>query len=698
MKLTIALIGNQNAGKTTLFNQLTGSRQHVGNFPGVTVEKKSGLIKKQYTHVFNTSARVGHPVIGEEVHNEKLLNVPKNLEVELVDLPGIYSLSPYTPEERVTRDFLIHEKPDAIINILDATNIERNLYLSLQVMEMHIPMVMALNMMDEVRKAGNTIDIGKLSHELHLDIVPIVANKNEGVSELVQRTISEAISKHKPQKIDFCTGPVHKAIHSVAHLIEPTAEKHSFPLRFASTKLVEGDALISESLQLSENDLEIIQTIVKKMEHELATDREAALADMRYEFISGVAQKSVNKKGDTLEQKRSVKIDKVLTHKYFAIPIFIGIMSLIFWLTFGIIGESLSGWFEALIGWITDLVDEGLTAFGLAPVPHSLIIDGAFAGIGSVLEFMPTILVLFFFLSLLEDSGYMARVAFVMDGLLRKLGLSGKSIVPMLIGFGCSVPAVMATRTLSSRRDKLLTIFITPFMSCSAKLPVYALFTQVFFPKHAALVMIGLYLGGMVVAIISALLLRNTFFRGKPVPFVMELPAYRMPTLQTMGLHIWEKARDFLERAFTVIFMATLVIWFFQTFDFRLNVVENSADSILAQLGSLMVPIFKPLGFSDWRLSTALVTGLTAKEAVVSTLAVLFGSEASLSLALSSVLTIPSAMSFLVFILLYMPCFATLAVTKREIGTRGAIAAASFQTITAWIVAFGVYRLFLLFF
>jgi ferrous iron transport protein B len=698
MKLKIALIGNQNAGKTTLFNQLTGSRQHVGNFPGVTVEKKSGIIKKQYTHVFNTHARVGQPVTGEEVHNEKLLQIPRNLEVELVDLPGIYSLSPYTPEERVTRDFLIREKPDAIINILDATNIERNLYLSLQVMEMHIPMVIALNMMDEVRKAGNSIDIDRLSKDLHLDIVPIVANKTEGVSELVQRTISEAISKHKPQKIDFCTGPVHKAIHSVAHLIENIAEKHSCPLRFASTKLVEGDEIIAEALHLGENDKMIIQNIVDDMEKALETDREAALADMRYEFIAGVSQKSVHRKGDTIEQMRSVKIDRVLTHPIFAIPIFVGIMSLIFWVTFGIIGASLSEWFEAFIEWITSIVDSGLTAFGLAAVPHSLIIDGAFAGIGSVLSFMPTILVLFFFLSLLEDSGYMARVAFVMDGLLRKLGLSGKSIVPMLIGFGCTVPAVMATRTLSSRRDKLLTIFITPFMSCSAKLPVYALFTQVFFPKYAALVMIGLYIGGMVVAIISALLLRNTFFRGKPVPFVMELPAYRMPTMKTMGLHIWEKARDFIQRAFTVIFMATLVIWFFQTFDIGLNVVENSADSILAQLGSFMVPIFKPLGLDDWRLSTALVTGLTAKEAVVSTLAVLFGSEAGLETALSSVLSVPSAMAFLVFILLYMPCFATLAVTKREIGTRGAIAAASFQTLTAWIVALGIYRLFLLFF
>lgn len=691
MKLTIALIGNQNAGKTTLFNQLTGSRQHVGNFPGVTVEKKSGIIKNFYINGIQSHAREGQAVLGEEIHEEKLMDIPHGLEVELVDLPGIYSLSPYTPEELVTRDFLIHEKPDAVINILDATNIERNLYLSLQLMEMQIPMVIALNMMDEVRKAGNSIDIARLSKDLHIDIVPIVANKAEGVSELAQRTVTEALSKHKPQKIDFCTGPVHKAIHAVVHLIEQQSALHEIPLRFAATKLVEGDTLMEEAIVITAVQKDIIGHIVSEMEKELDTDKEAALADMRYDYISQVCSASVIRHGDTKEQIRSVKIDAVLTHRIFAIPIFIGIMSLIFWLTFGIIGSTLSGLFEQVIEFLTGLVDAGLSAYGMSPTIHSLIIDGAFAGVGSVLSFMPTILVLFFFLSLLEDSGYMARVAFVMDSLLRKIGLSGKSIVPMLIGFGCSVPAIMATRTLSSRRDKLLTIFITPFMSCSAKLPVYALFTQVFFPHHAPIVMIGLYTGGMVIAVISALVLKSTIFKGNPVPFVMELPAYRLPALKSMGIHIWEKAKDFLQRAFTVIFAATIVIWFFQNFDTRLNHVSNASDSILSILGSAIAPVFEPLGFTDWRLSTALITGLTAKEAVVSTLAVLFAGEQNLELALQTVLTTPAALAFLVFILLYMPCFAALAVTRREIGTRHAIAAALFQTCTAWVIAFLVH-------
>ncbi len=697
MKITIALIGNQNAGKTTLFNQLTGSRQHVGNFPGVTVEKKSGFIKSLYVHGFQTRAREGNAVTGEEIHNGKLSEIPRGLEVELVDLPGIYSLSPYTPEERVTRDFLINEKPDAVINILDATNIERNLYLSLQLMEMQIPMVMALNMMDEIRKAGNSINIDRLGKDLHLDIVPIVANKAEGVSELAQRTITEALSKHTPQKIDFCTGPVHKAIHAVVHLIEQQSSSSGIPLRFAAAKLVEGDTLMEESLGINQGQKEIIGHIVSEMEEELETDREAALADMRYDFITQICSDSVIRHGDTREQIRSVKIDAVLTHRFFAIPVFIGIMSLIFWLTFGIIGSTLSGIFENFIAFITSAVDSALSSYGLSPAFHSLIIDGAFAGVGSVLSFMPTILVLFFFLSLLEDSGYMARVAFVMDSLLRKMGLSGKSIVPMLIGFGCTVPAIMATRTLSSRRDKLLTIFITPFMSCSAKLPVYAQFTQVFFPSHAPLVMISLYLGGMITAIASALVLKSTVFKGKPVPFVMELPAYRIPSLKSMGLHIWEKARDFLQKAFTVIFFATIIIWFFTNFDTRLNLVTDASKSILSMFGSAIAPVFKPLGFSDWRLSTALITGLTAKEAVVSTLAVLFAGEGNLDLALSAVLTVPSALAFLVFILLYMPCFAALSVTRREIGTRHAIGAALFQTITAWLASSAVHLIAALF-
>jgi ferrous iron transport protein B len=681
MKITLALVGNQNCGKTTLFNQLTGSTQHVGNFPGVTVERKSGFVKQTFLHPDE--------------------NAERNVVVEIVDLPGIYSLSPYTPEEIVTRDFLMHEKPDAIINILDATNIERNLYLSLQLAELQIPMVLALNMMDEVTGAGNSINVEKLQEELALNAVPISATRGDGVTELVTRVVAVAVEKKRPTKIDFCAegSPVHQAIHSIAHLIADHTDSRGLPNRFCATKLVEGDDLLVEQLGLNKNERDILDHITREMEQDAGTDREAALADMRYAYIAHITEGSVHRVGDTKEQKRSVKIDNILTHKYLAIPLFLAIMALIFWLTFGIIGSGLSALLSTGIDFLTAAADGALTRYGLNPVIQSLIINGIFAGVGSVLSFMPTILVLFFFLALLEDTGYMARVAFVMDTAFRKIGLSGKSFVPMLIGFGCSVPAIMSTRTLSSRRDKKMTIFILPFMSCSAKLPVYALFTAVFFPHHGALVMIGLYLTGFLVAILAALLLKNTVFSGKPVPFVLELPAYRMPSLKNMALDIGQKAQDFLRKAFTVILCATLVIWFLRNFDTRLNMVADASQSMLASIGTFITPLFRPLGFNDWRLSTALITGLTAKEAVVSTLAVLLGagSGAELNSLLAPLLSIPAALSFLTFILLYMPCIAALAVTKREIGAKSAIAAMSFQTITAWIIALGVYHLALLF-
>jgi ferrous iron transport protein B len=666
-KITIALIGNQNAGKTTLFNQLTGNNQHVGNFPGVTVEKKVGLIKHQYIHPADNHG----------------------YEVELVDLPGIYSLSPYTTEECVTRDFLIHDKPDAVINIIDATNIERNLYLTLQLMEMQLPMILALNMMDEVLSAGNSIDIQAFSDAIKLKAIPIAANKGSGVSELAQRVMDIALNHDKPKKIDFCSGSVHRAIHSIAHVVEEKAAIKDFPPRFAASKLIEGDDIIREQLELNQNELDIISRITVEMEQELHTDRESAIADSRYAYIEQITEKTVHHVAQTRGQERSVKVDKLFTNQYLGIPVFFSIMTLIFWLTFGVFGKFLSDGFGRFIDWLTSCADAGLIAYGLNPIIKSLLINGVFAGIGSVLSFLPSILVLFFFLSLLEDSGYMARVAFVMDSTLRKIGLSGKSIVPMIIGFGCSVPAILATRTISSRRDRKMTIFITPFMSCSAKLPVYSLFSLVFFPNHAALMMIFLYVFGIFIAIIAALLLKSTAFKGKPVPFVMELPSYRLPTAKTMYLHIREKAMDFLQKAFTVIFFATIIIWFLQNFDMRLNLVTDASTSMLAVIGSFIAPIFKPLGFSDWRLSTALVTGIAAKETVVSTLAVLFQSSgATLSVALASVLTPVTAISFLVFVLLYMPCVATFSVMKQEIGLRGAFEAVGFETLTAWIVAF----------
>jgi ferrous iron transport protein B len=680
MKLTVALVGNQNCGKTTLFNQLTGSSQHVGNFPGVTVERKSGFIKSSF--------------IQPDASNER------NLTIEVVDLPGIYSLSPYTPEEIVTRDFLTKDKPDVILNIIDSTNVERNLYLTLQLEELQMPMVLALNMMDEVVEAGNSIDVIKLQENMQLTAVPISAVNGEGVNELVTRLMDVAVNKKKPAKIDFCDiGPVHQAIHSMAHLVADHCDIRGLPIRYCATKLIEGDKLMINELALNENERDILDHITTEMEHDAKTDRAAAIADMRYSYIAKITADCVQRIGETIEQKRSVKIDAVLTSKYWSIPIFFGIMAAIFYLTFGLIGKWLSVWFSRGLDAVTSLIDHGLTAYGLSAPAHSLIIDGVCTGVSSVLSFMPTILVLFFFLALLEDTGYMARIAFVMDTALRKIGLSGKSFVPMLIGFGCSVPAIMATRTLSSRRDKKMTIFLIPFMSCSAKLPVYSLFSMAFFPQHAALVMICLYIGGFLMAILAALLLKDTAFKGKPVPFVLELPAYRMPSLKNMWLSIWEKAKDFLHKAFTVIFSATIIIWFLQHFDIRLNLVTIASKSMLAGLGTLVAPIFRPLGFNDWRLATALIAGLTAKEAVLSTLAILMsnGTVAGLSTVLTGVLSTAAAVSFLVFVLLYMPCVAAFAVTRKEIGTKDAIAAAVFQTGTAWVTAFIVYHIVLLF-
>lgn len=662
--MIFALAGNQNCGKTTLFNQLTGSNQHVGNFPGVTVERKDGVIR-------------GHR------------------DMTVVDLPGIYSLSPYTSEEIVTRDFLLNENPGGIINIVDATNIERNLYLSMQLLELIIPMVIALNMMDEVRSNGGTIKISKLQEELGVPVIPISASKNEGIDELIDKAVDTAVNGKRPKRLDFCSGPVHRAIHAVAHLVEDHAQRIHVPPRFAATKLVEGDAPMLSKLDLSENEKDMVQHSVTEMEKELDTDREAALADMRYQFIEQLCADTVVKPQISKEHLRSLKMDSVLTHKYFAIPIFLMIMMSVFFLTFGLIGSFLSDLLSMAIDAVTGLVSNGLTAYGINPVVHSLLIDGVFAGVGSVLSFLPTIVVLFFFLSLLEDSGYMARVAFVMDKLLRKIGLSGRSFVPMLMGFGCSVPAIMATRTLSSERDRKMTILLTPFMSCSAKLPIYAMFTLAFFPHHRALVMICLYVIGILIGIISGLVLKNTAFHGKPVPFVMELPNYRFPSMKTVLLLMWDKAKDFLMRAFTVIFAATILIWFLQTFDTRLNVVNSSADSLLAQIGRFISPIFAPLGFNDWRASTALITGFSAKEAVVSTLAVLTGaSTADLPSALATIFTPLTACSFLIFTLLYTPCIAAINAVRREMGgARYAFMVILFQTGIAWIASFAFYQL-----
>lgn len=663
--MIFALAGNQNCGKTTLFNQLTGSNQHVGNFPGVTVDQKVGQMKSQP-------------------------------DCSVVDLPGIYSLRPYTNEEIVTRDFLLNEKPDGIINIVDATNIERNLYLTLQLMEMRIPMVLALNMMDEVRNNGGTINVEKMSEALGIPVVPISAAKNEGIEELVQAAVRVAKEKRTAKVIDFCKqGPVHRCIHSVCHQIEDHAEKAGLSVRFSCSKLIENDTRIVDMLQLSQNELELVEHSIIEMEAEAGMDRNAALAGMRYDFIESVCADTVIKCEESKEHIRSVKIDSILTHKYFAIPIFILVMFLVFFLTFNVFGAVLSDLLSMLIDDITALVDAGLTAYGINPVVHSLVIDGIFAGVGSVLSFLPIIVVLFFFLSVLEDTGYMARIAFVMDKLLRKIGLSGRSIVPLLVGFGCTVPAVMASRTLSSERDRRMTIMLTPFMSCSAKIPIYAVFAAAFFQKYAALVMIGMYLTGIIIGIIVALIFDRTVFRGKPIPFVMELPNYRFPSAKSVLLLMWDKAKDFLQRAFTIIFLATVIIWFLQSFDSRLNVVTDSADSILAAIGHLLAPVFAPLGFNDWRIPTALITGFTAKEAVISTLGVLMGtSTAALGTALHTLFTPVSAISFLVFTLLYTPCVAAIAAVKRELESGWlALGVVILQCVVAWLAAFGVYLL-----
>ena len=666
--LTFALAGNQNCGKTTLFNQLTGSNQHVGNFPGVTVDRKDGVIR-----------------------NHK--------EATVTDLPGIYSLSPYSNEEIVTRDFILSERPSGIINIVDASNIERNLYLTMQLMELDTPMVLALNMMDEVRANGGTIMVNQLEEMLVIPVVPISAAKNEGIDELIEHAIHVARYRELPGRIDFCTagsdpadprGAVHRCIHSVGHLIEDHAAAAGLPLRFAATKLVEGDTLIEKALQLNPNETDILGHAIAEMETVTGLDREAALADMRFTFIEKLCSATVVKPGESLEHKRSVAIDKILTGKYTALPCFAGIMALVFWLTFGVVGSTLSDWMTLGIDWFTGVVDRALTAYQINPVVHSLVIDGIFAGVGSVLSFLPTIVILFFFLSILEDTGYMARVAFVMDKLLRRIGLSGRSFVPMLVGFGCSVPAIMATRTLSSERDRRMTILLTPFMSCSAKLPIYALFTAAFFPRvWRAPVMIFLYLFGILCGILYSLILKQTCFRGEPVPFVMELPNYRLPSPKSVGQLIWEKARDFIQRAFTIIFVATVVIWFLQTFDTRLNVAATPDSSLLALVGSLITPIFKPLGFGDWRISTALITGFTAKESVVSTLTVLLGGDTG---ALNMLFTPFTALVFLIFTLLYTPCVAAIAAVKRELGGgRAALGVVLMQCGIAWVVAFAVH-------
>lgn len=658
MKLHFALVGNQNCGKSTLFNYLTGSNQHVGNFPGVTVQKKEG----------------------------SLLDTPDST---VIDLPGIYSLSPYTSEEIVTRDLLLYNKPDAIINVIDATNIERSLYLTLQLIELNIPMIIALNMMDELVGSGGSIDIRAMEAALTVPVVPITANTGEGVDELVRRALDIAEHKTLPQRLDFCSGPVHTAIHAVAHLIEDKVRRKGLPLRFTSTKLIEGDDIFTNELQLTENERDIIGHFTEEMELALNTDKEAALADMRYAYIEELCCKTVRKPLHTDAQLRSVKIDYYLTHKYLALPIFLIIMSTVFWLTFDVIGAFLSDLLSEAIDYVTASADAGLTALNIAPPMHSLIIDGVFSGVGSVLSFLPTIVTLFFFLSMLEDSGYMARVAFVMDKLLRKIGLSGSSFVPMIIGFGCSVPAIMATRTLASERDRKMTIILTPFMSCSAKLPIYGIFIAAFFPEQGGLVMMALYLLGILTAIISGVLLNSFVFSGKPVPFVMELPAYRLPTARNIMMHMWSKASDFIHKAFTIIFLVSIVIWFLQNFDIRFYMVDAS-DSIIASIGKLAAPIFAPLGFGSWQAATSLITGITAKEVVISTLSVLAVGSGDAP-ALSQLFTPLTAFTFLVFCLLYPPCVAALATIRREMNSGWVtLVMIGYQLFAAWCVAFAV--------
>ena len=662
--LLFGLAGNQNCGKTTLFNQLTGSNQHVGNFPGVTVDRKDGTVR-------------GHP------------------EATVTDLPGIYSLSPYTGEEVVTRAFLLEEHPHAVIDIVDATNIERNLYLTTQLLELDIPMVVALNMMDEMRANGGSVDVNALEEELGVPVVPIAAVRNEGIDELVEHAVNVARNRERPARVDLCQaddpagGAVHRCIHALIHLIADHAERAGLPLRFAATKLVEGDRLVVEALALDDNETQTVEHIVRQMEEESGKDRLAALADMRFSYIESLCAATVTHPVESREHRRSAAVDRVLTGRYTALPAFIGIMALVFWLTFSVVGQRLSDWLDEGIALLAGQVGAGLEALEVNPVAQSLVVDGIFGGVGSVLVFLPIIITLFFFLSLLEDSGYMARVAFVMDKLLRKLGLSGRSFVPMLIGFGCSVPAIMATRTIPSEHDRRMTIMLTPYMSCSAKLPIYSMISAAFFPAHAALVMLGLYVGGIVVGILVALVLKRTAYRGEPVPFVMELPNYRLPSPRSVGQLIWEKTKDFVQRAFTVIFVATIVVWFLQTFDWHLNVVEDSSQSLLALLGGLIAPVFAPLGFGDWRVSTALVTGFIAKESVVSTLTVLLGGTTA---ALGTLFTPGTALAFLAFTLLYTPCVATIATVRNEVGTKGAVAMVVMQCAVAWLVA-GAVRL-----
>lgn len=666
--MIFALAGNQNCGKTTLFNQLTGSNQHVGNFPGVTVDQKSGAVRGQK-------------------------------DCTVVDLPGIYSIRPYTPEEIVTRDFILNQRPDGIINIVDATNIERNLYLTLQLLEMRIPMVLALNMMDEVTAGGGTIDVKAMSAALGIPVIPISAVKNHGVEELIRIAVSTARNKTLPAVYDFCSpGPVHRCIHAVVHQIEDHAEAAGLPVRFAAAKLIEDDEDVRTRLRLDQNELELIEHSVQEMEAEHGMDRNAALADMRYDFIEGVCARTVVKCQESRERRRSEAIDRVVTNKYLALPIFFGIILAIFYLTFSVVGQGLSDLLAMAIAALTAAVDGGLTAYGLNPVVHSLVIDGVFAGVGSVLSFLPIIVVLFFFLSILEDTGYMARVAFFMDQLLRKIGLSGRSIVPLLIGFGCSVPAIMSTRTLASERDRRMTILLTPFMSCSAKIPIYGVFSAAFFPRYAALVMISLYFGGILVGVIAAKALGATAFQGKPVPFVMELPNYRFPSPRSVGQLCWDKAKDFLTRAFTIIFAATIIVWFLQTFDTRLNLVADSSHSLLAAVGAWISPLLAPLGFGDWRVSTALITGFIAKESVISTLGVLTGSGADVTAAALGTLFSPAtAASFLAFTLLYTPCAAAISAVKQELGSGWkAAGVAMAQCVIAWIVSLLVYRAALL--
>ena len=661
--LTFALAGNQNCGKTTLFNQLTGSNQHVGNFPGVTVDRKSGVIR-------------GH---------ENTL---------VTDLPGIYSLSPYTSEEIVSRQFILDEKPTGIINIVDATNIERNLYLTMQLMELDVPMVLALNMMDEMRGNGGTVDINEMETFLGIPVVPISAAKNEGIEELASHALHVAKYQECRGRKDFCDesdhgGAVHRCLHGIMHLIEDHAIQAGIPVRFAATKLVEGDSGILEALKLSQNEQEMLEHIICQMEEERGLDRAAAIADMRFSFIQHLTEACVVKPHESKERERSRKIDQILTGKYTAIPSFIGIMALVFWLTFNVIGAWLQGLLEQFIGWLTELADAGMTAWNVNDALHSLIINGIFNGVGSVLSFLPIIVTLFFFLSLLEDTGYMARVAFVMDKLLRKIGLSGRSIVPMLVGFGCSVPGVMASRTLPSERDRKMTIMLIPFMSCTAKLPIYGFFTAAFFPKYSGLIMVALYFGGIAVGILVAMIAKNSIFKGDAVPFVMELPNYRMPGAKNVLQLLWDKAKDFLQRAFTVIFLATIIVWFLTTFSLHLNMVTESKDSILAGIAGVIAPVFAPLGFGDWRISTALITGFIAKESVVSTLSILFGTTT----ALTSLISTKAAAALLVFCLLYTPCIAAIASIRRELGQKWAIGVVILQCAIAWVCAFVMYHL-----